>query len=1511
MLRDVFYYGKKPNIHPRERLAKDFEDARNQSTTEHFWIVNEFCDYTNFDFDFDFDFLPDDIAWHSECNNVWPSVHQKDSGTWLCSTEPSDNFIYRTDVEPLKRFVDDRYWVFVDNVDKDKFDLTWHHDTTAPPYIYKWGCRFYPVEVEHVLEYRVPNATQVKYMEQKVPLLPSIDNWTINYNIDTTKVDLSWRPDPREPAYNYAWGCKYFPATHKPALVYEMQGATQYKYMDDLVDLKPHDNWKILEEVDHNSFDWCWVPDPTSPPYIYVWGNQHYDGTIMPTIEYHVEGATERKFMTEGTPKLKAKPELFKLYEDCIGIDYTWRPNPTSPPYIYAWGNQWNKPEDKISVSYTVEGATEYQYMEERVKRKPCKDNWIIPVDVDTKTFDYSWEPNPNDPPYVYVFGTQWQKTGGPKYIVKGAEETKYIDIQVVKRKPVRNDNWLTPDNIVDFDYSWHPDETEPPYIYQFGTQWQKTGGPTYTVPGATEVKFVNEPKAKCKSSHDNWIIPDNIDKNVFDFSWHPDTTEEPYIYIFGTQWQKTGGPRYAVPGAIATKYVDTIKAIRIPDKRNFITKGIDIEKFDYSWHPDETDSAYIYVFGNQWNSCEIEPTLEYVVEGATDYKYVHNVIAYTAPDKSKFKVLLPIDETKFNYSWRPNPKDPAYIYVFGNQWNHATIQPTVEYHVEGATEYKYITDILAYTKSDKSKFKINHPIVEDKFDFSWIPNPKDPAYIYVFGNQWYNAEKMSTIEYHVEGATERKYMSDVVTELAQHYTNWEIPENIDTETFDFSWLPDPDSPPYIYQFGTLKDDNDGPRYITPGNDGEVVRLQRIERKDIESSYRVHRYYIETTLEDLIQQHSDEIFWAMNKNINYKDFDFSWRPSIEQARYVHVFGSPESVLTQTYFVSAPMYNQGYREYNFVQENLKLDEDYLASLFKPSDVFYIDRGNAESNERFNKLKEQFPNITKTRYLNSWVDTISRCIKRSSTQLFWVLNSELDYTDFNFKYYPNPWQLNMVHVFGTQWSHWGTTFMVNKDTFNEDTKYVKIIEHLGNLHFAKNHRAKATNNLYDIVLIDHGNSHTAKIKELLDSKANGKQVTVIKYDHNYLKTFNDIISTCHPLKEHYIWVCSSVCDYTNFDFSYICDPFAKENLHVFPSDGQKFGDTFLVDVNRMRELLSDMVLLEDYEKINYNQHQRVPRLPAPIFITEQDTHRTVTELDYDFPYAIFKTYDNRDLDISYKKPISLWSDDTKNIEILSTGGAAIVVPHEVRNYVREELYDYPYISRAEKLVKSYPLDIVFLSNGEKCAEENYEHLLRVTKGQPNRVVRVDGVNGRAAAYHASANASNTPWTFTVFAKLKVNNKFDWSWQPDRLQVPKHYIFNALNPVNKLVYGHQAMIAYNKKLVLNNPGLGLDFTLDDTHEVVDMLSGVATFNTDPYSTWRTAFREVIKLKSDFKDISFDRLNTWLTVGEGDYAQDCLRGAKDGADYYDSVGGDPDKLKLSYEWDWLKNYYKNKYSE
>ena len=2018
MIRDVFYYGNKPNAHPREKHAIDLADARSQCTTEHFWIINEYCDYTNFDWDWDFDFLPDEDVWAEEHNNVWPSSYQKDSGTWLCSEQDSQVIIYRADVDPvsLKDIISGN-WKIIEAIDMPSFDFKWHPDPTEDPYIYVFGNQWYSGMIMPTVEYHVPGATNRKYLTDKIAQLLPIPE-LFNTIHETLDFDYSWRPDPTSPPYIYVFGNTQYPSSVMPTIEYTVEGAIERKFIEHITPkLKPQQHkFNILEIIDRNKFDFSWVPDPTSPPYIYVFGNTQYPGTIMPTIEYTVEGATERKYVdnivahllpmqsvfntiyetldfdyswrpdptsppyiyvfgntqypgnimptieyvVEGAterkyiddivPNLAHQPHKFKLLEDIdtTKFDFSWVPDPTSPPYIYVWGNQWNKPEDKISVQYVVEGATEYKYMEQRATRKACTDNWQTPGYVIQNSFDYSWEPNPNDNPYIYQFGTQWQKTGGPKYIVEGATEIKYVDVIKASIVPWQFKNWLIPRNIeqTSFDFSWHPDDTEPNYIYQFASQWSKSGGPRFSMPNATDVKYIDFPIAVAKTDMTHWSIPAGLDTSEFDYSWHPDIEDEPYIYQFGTQWQKTGGPVFTAPLCNETtpvKYVDITKAKMLPDLTNWVTHE-DIIDFDYSWHPDSTEQPYIYQWGNKHYSSELKPTVEYIVPGATqikhmsqdvklavsdkwiehyeidknkfdmswrpdptsppyiykwgnkhvpvelkatleyvvdnatevkymtdlidvlpefdrwvevqpvdrtkfdltwrpdprepdyiyvwgnkwiqgelqstveyhcpnatEYKYMETLVdvlpqqerwnivqkpanfdltwrpdprepdyiyvwgnkwisgelkptieyhctnasekkymgeiavvpeytkwkitqeidrtkfdlswrpdprepayiytwgnkhinaelkptleyycedaterkymgevavlpefdrwvevqpvdrtkfdltwrpdprepayiyvwgnkwipgelkstieyhclgatekkymgeadvtpisenwkitqavidfdftwrpdprepdyiyvwgnkwilgeliptveyivpgatekkymgeASVAPEWDKYQILIPVDKTSFDFTWRPDPREPAFIYVWGNSSNNSVIEPTIEYHCPGATERKYITDIVAKTLPVIENWKNLIPV--DDFDYSWRPDPTSPPYIYVFGNQWHNSIKEPTIEYHVLGATDKKYIDDIHAIVKSTATDPNWKRLIPIETFDYSWRPDPGSPPFIYVFGNKWNDattepsieyhvhgateykyindpvatpqanlafwsinnnddletfdftwrpnphsppqiyqwaDNGPRYTMP-DATEVVFMERTveTRKTV-----VNRYKIKTTLEDLILEHTEEVFWAINPDLSYDKFDFSWRPNEENFRHINVFGNEYSMNTQTYYVNGPLYMMGHKEFNYVEgQTVEIDSNLS--------MFYIDRGNSESNDRFTLLKTRYPQIQKTRYLNTWVDTINRCINKSQTKLCWILNSELDYSEFDFDFYPSPWQEKMVHVFGTQWSHWGTTFMINKETFSEDTKYVKIIEHLNVLNFVKSKRTVAKNCLYDVILIDHGNNRATEI--------NGIPVTIIKYERSYLNTFKKLLSILPQKNEHYVWITSSVCDYSNFDFSYICDPYAKDQLHVFPSDRQKFGDTFLVDVNKLRTLIDSMVVLEDYNKINFNQHLRTKRLDPPSIITNDDTHCTSVDTEFNFPYAIFTTYDNQSIKAVDTEPMNLWSPDTKNIIVTSTGGTRIIVPKEAKEYVKKELYDYPYISKINKQFASKPLDIVFLSNGETGADKNYEHLLSVTKGLPNRVVRVDGINGRVASYHAAANISETPWMFTVFAKLHVNDKFDWSWQPDRLQVAKHYIFNATNPVNGLVYGHQAMIAYNKKITLINSGRGLDFTLDDEHEVVDMNSGIAMYNTDAFSTWRTSFREAIKLRADNSQASKDRLDAWLNIGEGDYAQYSCEGAQHAVEYYESVNGDLDKLRLSYDWPWLKEYFNTKYN-
>ena len=118
--------------------------------------------------------------------------------------------------------------------------------------------------------------------------------------------------------------------------------------------------------------------------------------------------------------------------------------------------------------------------------------------------------------------------------------------------------------------------------------------------------------------------------------------------------------------------------------------------------------------------------------------------------------------------------------------------------------------------------------------------------------------------------------------------------------------------------------------------------------------------------------------------------------------------------------------------------------------------------------------------------------------------------------------------------------------------------------------------------------------------------------------------------------------------------------------------------------------------------------------------------------------------------------------------------------------------------------------------------------------------------------------------------------------------------------------AVIAYNKKLVLKNKATGLDFTLEQPHEVVPILSGIARYADDPWIAWRSAFRECLKLKHSLPNIDSNyRLKQWLKADTTSaVAGWSAIGAQDAINYYESVQGNFAQLRLTYEWDWVESY-------
>ena len=501
-----------------------------------------------------------------------------------------------------------------------------------------------------------------------------------------------------------------------------------------------------------------------------------------------------------------------------------------------------------------------------------------------------------------------------------------------------------------------------------------------------------------------------------------------------------------------------------------------------------------------------------------------------------------------------------------------------------------------------------------------------------------------------------------------------------------------------------------------------------------------------------------------------------------------------------------------------------------------------------------------------------DSIEHAKQLTRTRYFWWVNYLTDYSGHDFLWEPAPWEADQTHVWPSQWQDNGGTALVPKQA-GLDINY--------------NHNKLQRIRSVPVIGIDHGNGISFDCKYRT------------RYINDYLGTLRRVLA---KVEEEYVWVASSVCDYTWFNWTWHPSEWQQDMLHVFPSGTQKFGDTFYVHVPSFLEKSKDIKLLEWFDTLHFVENIQVPRHPVPVVEHQYDTHvQAIMQHEFITPLVMFSTGGAT----RFEPTVSLWREQTKTVSPLTPGGSIVIVPREVKNHMTRQVYDYPYIDKTHATGEDPALDIVFIDNGEPNADINWSLLGALAHNKPNKLHRSSGVNGRVAAYQSAARLSTTPWFFAVFAKLRVKETFDWSWQPDRLQEHKHYIFHALNPVNGLEYGHQAMIAYNKELVLNNAGTGLDFTLDSAHEVVPVLSGTAEYADSKWMAWRTAFREVLKLKCNTDVESEYRLNKWLTISMSEpYGQYSIYGAEDAVEYYTSVNGDFDELKKSYDWSWLASY-------
>jgi hypothetical protein len=217
-----------------------------------------------------------------------------------------------------------------------------------------------------------------------------------------------------------------------------------------------------------------------------------------------------------------------------------------------------------------------------------------------------------------------------------------------------------------------------------------------------------------------------------------------------------------------------------------------------------------------------------------------------------------------------------------------------------------------------------------------------------------------------------------------------------------------------------------------------------------------------------------------------------------------------------------------------------------------------------------------------------------------------------------------------------------------------------------------------------------------------------------------------------------------------------------------------------------------------------------------------------------------------------------------------------------------------------------DIIFISYHEPNAEKNFSAL----KDRFHLAKRIDGITGIHQAHIEAAKKSFTKMFWVVDGDAEILDTFNFNYKVAEDDFDTVHVWRSRNPINDLEYGYGGVKLLPKKLTMNMDITKPDMStsISDKFKALTEISNITSFNTDAFSTWRSAFRECVKLSSRIIDRQDDvettsRLIRWCTVGDekpwGVYA---IAGAIAGKTYGEKNASNLEALRKINDFDYLK---------
>jgi hypothetical protein len=179
--------------------------------------------------------------------------------------------------------------------------------------------------------------------------------------------------------------------------------------------------------------------------------------------------------------------------------------------------------------------------------------------------------------------------------------------------------------------------------------------------------------------------------------------------------------------------------------------------------------------------------------------------------------------------------------------------------------------------------------------------------------------------------------------------------------------------------------------------------------------------------------------------------------------------------------------------------------------------------------------------------------------------------------------------------------------------------------------------------------------------------------------------------------------------------------------------------------------------------------------------------------------------------------------------------------------------------------------------------------------------------------------TEMFWVVDADAVIVDDFNFDYQVAYHNYNTVHVWRSSNPINNLEYGYGGV-----KLLPTKETLGMDMNSADMttsispkFQAIPSLSNITAFNTDEFTTWRSAFRECCKLASrtiqgQVDDETAERLDIWCSVGsDKPYGKYAILGALAGKTYGQENASDKEALSKINDFTWLQDRWQAEISQ